>query len=117
MRGLVVAGTSGEWFILAAEEKRARFQAAGEVLVGVMPLIAGCKAFTAEDVIRNAEMSVNAGFDGIPVTPLPYIRPCERGIFAFYEDGSVGTPLSGCVYTWPPEVDIVQHTLETTGYL
>jgi 4-hydroxy-tetrahydrodipicolinate synthase len=117
MHGLVVAGTTGEWFSLAAEEKRALFRAAGEVLAGVMPPIAGCNAFTAEEVIRKAEMSVDAGFDSILLMPPPYIRPCERDSVGFYEDMNVGTPLPVCVYNWPPEVDIVRHTLETTGYL
>lgn len=106
MHGIVVAGTTGEWFSLTPEEKRALFRAAGEVLGGVMPLIAGCNAFTADEVIRNAKMAADGGFDGILVTPPAYIRPCDREIVAFYEDVNRATPLPLCVYNWPPGTNI-----------
>jgi len=106
MHGIVVAGTTGEWFSLGREEKQALFRAAGEVLSGVIPLIAGCNAFTADEVVRNANLAAEAGFDGILVAPPAYVRPCDREIIAFYADVNSGTPLPLCVYNWPPGTNI-----------
>lgn len=113
MHGLVVAGTTGEWFSLSSEEKAALFRSVAEVTNGGMPLIAGCNAFTAREAIDNAITACECGFDGILVTPPPYVRPSEREIIAFYEDLSAGSPLPICVYNWPPgtNIDMSRETL------
>ncbi len=114
MHGLIVAGTTGEWFSMNAEEKATLFRTVGEVVNGTVPLIAGCNAFTADEVIRNAVTADRAGFDGILVTPPPYVRPCEREVIGFYEDIDARTPLPVCVYNWPPgtNIDLSRPTLE-----
>ncbi len=113
MHGLIVAGTTGEWFSMNAEEKARLFGTVGEVLKGEIPLIAGCNAFTASEVISNAVTAAKSGFDGILVTPPPYVRPCEQEVIAFYEDIEQGTPLPICVYNWPPgtNIDLSKQTL------
>ena len=113
MHGVIAAGTTGEWFSMNGAEKAQLFEVVGDVLKGVMPIIAGCNAFTAEEVIRNAETAAKHGFDGILVTPPPYVRPCEREVITFYEDIDQRTPLPICVYNWPPgtNVDLSRDTL------
>ena len=106
MHGLVVAGTTGEWFSLDGDEKTSLFATVGEVLKGEIPLIAGCNAFTASEVVCNAVTAAKCGFDGILVTPPPYVRPCEREVMAFYEDVDKETPLPICIYNWPPGTNI-----------
>lgn len=113
MHGLIVAGTTGEWFSMNAEEKAQLFSTVSEVLKGEIPLIAGCNAFTAQEVISNAATAADSGFDGILVTPPPYVRPCEREVIAFYEDIDKQTPLPICIYNWPPgtNIDMSKQTL------
>lgn len=113
MHGVIAAGTTGEWFSMNAKEKLQLFSVVGDVLKGVMPIIAGCNAFTADEVLRNAATAADSGFDGILVTPPPYVRPCEREVIAFYEDIDRSTPLPICVYNWPPgtNVDLSRETL------
>ncbi len=113
MHGVIAAGTTGEWFSMNAEEKARLFEVVGDVLKGSMPIIAGCNAFTAKEVISNAETAARHGFDGILVTPPPYVRPCEREVVAFYEDIDERTPLPICIYNWPPgtNVDLSRETL------
>ncbi len=106
MHGLVVAGTTGEWFSMNSQEKATLFAAVGEALKGKMPLIAGCNAFTASEAISNAATAAKSGFDGILLTPPPYVRPCEREVIAYYEEVNEGTPLPVCVYNWPPGTNI-----------
>jgi len=113
MHGLIVAGTTGEWFSMNADEKAKLFGTVGEVLKGQIPLIAGSNAFTAAEVVRNAQTAAKSGFDGILVTPPPYVRPCEREVIAFYEDIDQATPLPICIYNWPPgtNIDLSKQTL------
>lgn len=113
MHGLIVAGTTGEWFSMNTDEKALLFKAVGEVLQGEIPLIAGCNAFTAEEVASNAVTAAESGFDGILVTPPPYVRPSEGEVIAFYEDIDNVTPLPICIYNWPPgtNIDMSKETL------
>ncbi|HEX2138299.1 MAG TPA: dihydrodipicolinate synthase family protein [Woeseiaceae bacterium] len=119
MHGLVVAGTTGEWFSLSREEKRTLFATVGEVLKGELPLIAGCNAFTADAALANAVTAARSGFDGILLTPPPYVRPCEREIVAFYEDVNRASPLPICIYNWPPgtNIDLSREILEQLAEL
>lgn len=114
MHGLVVAGTTGEWFSMSSDEKAALFRAVGEVLRGELPLIAGCNAFTADAAIANAVTAAENGFDGILLTPPPYVRPSEREVIAFYQDVDKASPLPICIYNWPPgtNIDLSRGTLE-----
>ena len=106
MHGIVVAGTTGEWFSLSMAERRTLFEAAGRQLKGRLTLIAGCNAFSAAQVIANAEIAESSGFDGILVTPPPYIVPGEEEIFEFYRVVSDGVSLPICVYNWPPGTNV-----------
>ena len=119
MHGLVVAGTTGEWFSMSGDEKATLFAAVGEVLKGELPLIAGCNAFTADNALANAAMAAKSGFDGILLTPPPYVRPCEREVIAFYEDVNKASPLPICIYNWPPgtNIDLSREVLEELAEL
>lgn len=119
MHGIVVAGTTGEWFSMNSDEKAALFKTVGEVLKGVVPLIAGCNAFTAKEALSHAATAAKSGFDGILVTPPPYVRPSEREVVAFYEDIDRETPLPVCIYNWPPgtNIDMRRETLEQLAEL
>ena len=114
MHGLIVAGTTGEWFSLTPEEKAKLFRTVSEVISGRIPLIAGCNAFTAEQAIANARLATEAGFDGILLTPPPYVRPSEREVIAFYEEVDEACALPICIYNWPPgtNIDLGRDTLD-----
>jgi len=106
MHGLIIAGTTGEWFSMSLEEYTQLLNAVGAKLKREMPLIAGCNSFTARGVLTKAAIAAKSGFDGILVTPPPYVRPSEREVMAFYEDIDRGTPLPICIYNWPPGTNI-----------
>jgi dihydrodipicolinate synthase/N-acetylneuraminate lyase len=102
MHGVLIAGTQGEWFSLSQQERSQLFEIAGSLLRGRMALIAGCTAFTAHEVIENARVAAGNGFDGIIITPPPYIVPTEEEILGFYRDVNDAVELPICVYNWPP---------------
>ncbi|MBV7257491.1 dihydrodipicolinate synthase family protein [Pacificimonas sp. WHA3] len=102
MHGVVVAGTTGEWFSMTNAEKGQLFKIAGDVLGGKMTLVAGCNAFTAAEVISLAAIAKACRFDGILVTPPPYVKPPDESIYAFYEEINDAVDLPICIYNWPP---------------
>jgi len=106
LHGIVVAGTTGEWFALSESEFTELVRRAGEVLAGRMTLIAGCNSFTAARALEKADLAAEAGFDGILLTPPPYIVPTHREILQFYSDFAAGSPLPVCIYNWPPGTNI-----------
>ncbi|WP_292226753.1 dihydrodipicolinate synthase family protein [Brevundimonas sp.] len=106
MHGLVVAGTTGEWTSISAVERHALFNAVGAQMKGKLPLIAGCTAFTAAEVVEFTISAAAAGFEGALVTPPPYIRPGEDEIVNFYRAVSDASALPICVYNWPPGTGI-----------
>ncbi|WP_206049297.1 dihydrodipicolinate synthase family protein [Novosphingobium sp. PC22D] len=106
MHGLVIAGTTGEWTSLSPEERKTVFKASGEQLGGKIPLIAGCTAFTSREVLAYAQCASECRFEGILVTPPPYLRPGPEEIVDFYQAISDETPLPICIYNWPPGTGI-----------
>ncbi len=106
MHGLVIAGTTGEWFSLEPTDRLALFRATGAQLRGKLPLIGGCNAFTPAQAIANAQLAAESGFDGILLTPPPYMVPNEDEIVAFYQTVSDHSSLPICVYNWPPGTNV-----------
>jgi len=102
MHGIIVGGTVGEWFTITMQERQALLAAVGRKLKGRIPLIAGCNAYTAQEVVVNAELAAQSGFDGILVTPPPYMVPTEREILDYYREVNAAVSLPICVYNWPP---------------
>jgi len=106
MHGLVLAGTTGEWTSLSMAERATLFRKTGEQMRGKLPLIAGCSSFTAQESIAFARFAKEAGFDGILLTPPPYIRPNPQEIVDFYTAVGKDAGLPICVYNWPPGTGI-----------
>jgi dihydrodipicolinate synthase/N-acetylneuraminate lyase len=106
MHGLVLAGTTGEWTGMSMEERARLFTLAGKQLGARLPLIAGCSSFTAAHSIALAQHASQAGFEGILLTPPPYIRPNADEIVNFYETVGAAIDLPICVYNWPPGTGI-----------
>ena len=104
--GVIILGTQGEWFSLARQEKEKLFQLAGEQLRGKITLIGGCNSFTAAEAIENITIASANGFDGILLTPPPYVVPTEQEILAFYQAVNDASALPICIYNWPPGTNV-----------
>jgi len=101
LHGIIIGGTTGEWFSMSNEERAQQFQVVGDALKGKMTLIAGCNSYTADAAIELSKAAKQAGFDGILVTPPPYVVPNDDELVTFYQAVSDGSELPICVYNWP----------------
>lgn len=101
MHGVVLAGTSGEWFSMDEAERAQLFTEGARAIDKRMPVLGGCNAYTAAEAIRHAKAAERAGLDGILLTIPPYMVPSRKEIVAFYQDVSDATDIPICVYNWP----------------
>lgn len=101
MHGIILAGTSGEWFSMTSAERAALFTEGARNAGGKMWVIGACNAFTQGEAIEHARTAERAGLDGILLTPPPYVVPNRREIVQFYTDVSDATDIPITVYNWP----------------
>lgn len=106
MHGIIIGGTQGEWFTISSAEREQLMQAVGRQLGGKLPLLAGCSAYTTAEVAAHARLAAEHGFDGILVTPPPYMVPTDREILGFYREVNAAVSLPICVYNWPPGTNV-----------
>ena len=102
LHGVLINGTTGEWFSQSDGERRQVAETVIEAARGRLHVVIGCTDYTAKGVAARAEHAMAAGADGVESSPPPYSRPLPDEIVAFYEDISravPGAPLM--VYNWP----------------
>ena len=87
-------------------ERRDLLALVGGALRGKMTLIAGCSAYSSAEVAAHAELAARSGFDGILVTPPPYMVPTDQEILEFYREVNEAVELPMCVYNWPPGTNV-----------
>ncbi|MEW7850737.1 dihydrodipicolinate synthase family protein [Massilia aurea] len=101
MHGVVLAGTSGEWFSMSEAERAQLFAESARTIDKRITVLGGCNAYTAAEAIRHARAAEKAGLDGILLTPPPYMVPSRRELLQFYQDVSDATDIPICIYNWP----------------
>jgi len=101
MHGVILAGTSGEWFSLSTGERAQLFAAGAAHRKSGLTVIGACNAFTAAEAIVHARAAEKAGLDGILLTPPPYVVPNRAEIVQFYRRVSDATDIPMTVYNWP----------------
>lgn len=110
VHGVLVNGSSGEWFSQTNAERRRVAEIAVEQVNGRFPVVVGCTGYTPETVVSVAKDAVAAGTDGVLFTPPPYARPGEDEVLAFYREvaAQVGAPIMA--YNWPRGTGIDMST-------
>ncbi|MEV7012586.1 dihydrodipicolinate synthase family protein [Streptosporangium sp. NPDC051022] len=111
VHGVLVNGSTGEWFSQSAAERRRVAEIAVAELSGRVPVVVGITAYTAAEAIELARHAAETGADGVLATPPPYVHPGPEDILAFYSQVSSATDLPFMVYNWPRgvAVDISAH--------
>src|SRR6185503_12228734 len=92
LHGVLVLGTTGEWFSQSTQERRLVAETAIDAIGGRIPVLIGCTDYTADLVIAHARHAFDAGAAGVTSTPPPYAKPFDDEIVAFYEDIAAGVP-------------------------
>jgi 4-hydroxy-tetrahydrodipicolinate synthase len=101
VHGIVLAGTTGEYYAQTREERVMLMHLAHEAIAGRVPLIIGVGAIRTEDCIQYAEAATEAGADMILVGSPYYALPTQREIarHALAIDRAAGLPIM--LYNYP----------------
>ena len=75
--GIVVGGTTGEYYAQTLEERVHLLQIAHQTINGRATLMAGVGAIRTEDSIELAQTAAQIGVDALLVNSPPYVLPTE----------------------------------------
>lgn len=102
MHGLLINGTTGEWFAQSAEERRQVAENALAHVAGRVPVVIGCTAYTAAEAAELARHAIDHGAAGVAATPPPYAKTYEDETIQFYRDIAEAVPDAPLmIYNWP----------------
>lgn len=117
VHGLIVAGTTGEYYAQTMDERIELMQHAKKVIANRVPLIVGTGAIRTEDSIVYAEHAKELGADALLVATPPYAYPTGREIalHALAIDRAANLPVM--LYNYPGRmcVNMDEDTLDRLG--
>lgn len=115
--GLIVAGTTGEYYAQTNDERVEMMNLAKSIIKDRVPLIVGTGAIRTEDSIFFAEQAKAMGADGLLVSTPPYAYPTSREIalHALAIDRTANLPVM--LYNYPGRmcVNMDEETLDRLG--
>lgn len=117
VHGIIVAGTTGEYYAQTAEERVKMMGAAKSVIGGRVPLIVGTGAIRTEDSIYFAQEAKAAGADGLLIATPPYACPTGREIALHCLAIDRAADLPVILYNYPGRmgVNMDEDTLDRVG--
>tara|TARA_B100000029_G_scaffold453503_1_gene479347 strand:- start:545 stop:1450 length:906 start_codon:yes stop_codon:yes gene_type:complete len=117
INGLVIAGTTGEYYAMTMKERFYIMSLAKEMISGRLPTIFGTGAMRTEDSIEYAKYAKNIGADAILIATPPYAYPTGREIalHALAIDRAANLPIM--LYNYPGRmcVNMDEETLDRLG--
>ena len=101
VHGLVIAGTTGEYYAQDVDERLEVMKVCKDIINGRLPYIVGTGAIRTEDSVFYAEQAAKIGADGILVATPPYALPTERenALHALAIDRAANLPI--ILYNYP----------------
>ena len=117
VHGLIIAGTTGEYYVQTYEERVAMMKFAKEVNKGRLPLIIGTGAIRTEESVMYAEEARAIGADGILVATPPYACPTGREIALHALEIDRAANLPAMLYNYPGRMSSMmdEETLDRLG--
>ncbi|MEX3010783.1 dihydrodipicolinate synthase family protein [Hoeflea sp. TYP-13] len=106
VHGIIVGGSTGEYYAQSVDERVSLLNLAKEVIAGRLPLIIGTGAIRQEDSLEIARQARKAGADAILVGSPPYSVPTERenALNALAIDRAAGLPIM--LYNYPGRMGV-----------
>lgn len=111
VHGLIIGGTTGEYYAQSKDERKQVFDYAIDHAKGRIPLMAGINATNTEDSLELGQHARTAGFDAILVAAPYYCQPAQDELLAHIRaiDDALDMPVM--LYNFPDRAG-VPMTLE-----
>lgn len=117
IHGLIIAGTTGEYYAQSTEERITLMKLAKEIIKGRVPLIIGTGAIRTEDSIIFAENAKAINADALLIATPPYAYPTSREIalHALAIDRAANLP--AMLYNYPGRMSVMmdEEVLDRIG--
>lgn len=81
--GMVINGTTGEWFAQTREERQQILEVARDIVPATTPLLVGVSSIIPEGSILLAKHAEATGADGVLLTIPPARRLTDEDVFEF----------------------------------
>ena len=106
VHGIIVGGSTGEYYAHTMAERIDSFTFARDVIGTRLPLIVGTGAIRTEDAVTYARAAREIGADAILVTSPPYALPTERenAVHALTIDRAADLPIM--LYNYPGRMGV-----------
>lgn len=117
VNGIIVAGTTGEYYAQSTEERIEMMGLAKKIIGDRLPLIVGTGAIRTEDSILFAEAAKKIGADALLIATPPYAYPTGREIalHALAIDRAANLPAMLYNYPGRMSVNMDEETLDRLG--
>lgn len=106
VHGILINGSTGEWWAQSDAERRLAVRIACEATEGRVPVLAGISHFTATQALDLARAAAEDGAAGVLATVPPYINPTEAEALNWYRTIAENSPVPLMVYNWPRGVGL-----------
>lgn len=117
VHGLIIAGTTGEYYAQSTEERITLMKLAKDIIKGRVPLIIGTGAIRTEDSIIFAENAKAIKADALLIATPPYAYPTSREIalHALAIDRAANLP--AMLYNYPGRMSVMmdEEVLDRVG--
>lgn len=106
VHGIIVAGTTGEYYVQTPQERIEMMGRLKELIAGRVPLIVGTGAIRTEDSIIYAKEAKSIGADALLIATPPYAYPTGREIalHALAIDRAANLPVM--LYNYPGRMSV-----------
>ena len=117
VHGLIVAGTTGEYYAQSTDERIELMTLAKKIIGKRLPLIVGTGAIRTEDSIIFAEAAKGIGADALLIATPPYAYPTGREIALHCLAIDRAANLPAMLYNYPGRmsVNMDEETLDRLG--
>lgn len=102
--GIVVNGSSGEWYAQDSGEREEVAAVALEQVAGAVPTIIGVSSIDPDQTHRLIHHAASIGADGVMFSPPPGWRLSVPEVLRYYEQLTAGTDLPVMLYNIPADV-------------
>ncbi|MDT4794042.1 4-hydroxy-tetrahydrodipicolinate synthase [compost metagenome] len=101
INGLIIGGTTGEYYALSNGERKQLFDAVAELAGGRIPLMAGINSTTTDESLDLGRYAKSAGFDCILLAAPYYCQPTQEELLAHARTVDDALDLPTMLYNFP----------------
>lgn len=101
IKGIVIAGTTGESPVLAVQEKLALIRKAKALVGGKMRIMAGTGDNNTQQSVELSKLAMDAGADSLLVVTPPYNKPSTAGLIGHFSAIRKAVTVPVCLYHVP----------------